>query len=476
MRTRLSVLAIAICAPFALVLTLAACGQALASSTWTKPAVLATCGAATSPRVAIPFSRPTVRSGEGAIIWLGTQLPGAGGCPSSPSASQTIDVAGVHSDDLPGLARSFTSGAAESVPLEGPLETTTTSDGHIVVVAGSAASSTLGEPEAMLAGGSVLPGVHALSPLYGPDDLVATANGYIGDADIATVSQTTSGTNEIALFVQRHYETSFGHPEYFAAGSQPITALALGMDFRADTIIVWAEGGELWSRWVTNKDVAAAPQKLGPCGSDPEISAVLSDDDRAFVAWSDTPAAGISGVTRVYLDHSAIGVVFKTPSVLAHFTQPANERLAPGSVVLERLAGEGLALVWPTMVDGRYAVEAANLTSHRLLTPSLLRVSGDDVRLGAVASGPANDIIALVEVAPRLSAGGFDTSHQAIYAVRSGENHMGIGFSALEPVAAAGPNTAPALAVDPANGRAIAAWQTLVDGVAQIAWSLRWQP
>jgi hypothetical protein len=328
----------------------------------------------------------------------------------------------------------------------------------------------------MLAGAPVVPGASSLTPLYGPDNLVATANGYIGDADVATVSRTTSGANEIALFVQRHYATSFARPVYLAAGSTPITALALGMDFRADTIVAWSSGGEIWSRWVTNHGHMGSIQRLGPSGADPQISAVLSDDDRAFVAWTDEPPLGVSGTTRVYLDHSAIGVVFKPTSPLEHFTEPADERLGPGAVALERLSGEGLAFVWPTMVEDRYAVEAAGLTSHQLLAPSVLSLTGSDVRLGAVATGPTDDVVAILEVAPRLAAGGFDLTQQALYAARSGTNHQGFGFDALEPVAAAGPNTDPSLAIDPASGRALAAWQAVVQGMPQVAWSLRWQP
>ena len=459
----------------ALILTIAAVALALALSsasaqTWSAPASIATCGGATQPKVVFPFSYPSRRSGEGGILWLGA----APGCPAGATGPTTVDVAGLHSDDQPAAARPLAGAPAAGVSLAPPLTVLGTTNGQVVAIAGSSAQTALASPEAVLGEGFATTGFHKLSALGGSADLLATANGFIGDADIADVVQTPGGSEQIELLAQRHFAFSFGPPVFLVpVGSAPVTALALGMDFRADTIVVWAAGGEIWAQWVTNHDrVKGAPQPLGPSGYAPQISTVLSDDDRAFVAWTDEPPLGTSGVTRVFLDHSAAGVIFHSAEQIASFTEPADVRLTPGALSIDRLSLEGLALVWPMMRGGNYALEAAGVTAHKILTPALISVSGEDLRLGAVATGPRDEIVVLVEVAPR-TATGFDATRQQILATRDGQTKgHPYDFTPLEQLAAAGMNSNPSVAVDPDTDRAVAAWQSVVPGVSTVQWAV----
>jgi hypothetical protein len=68
---------------------------------------------------------------------------------------------------------------------------------------------------------------------------------------------------------------------------------------------------------------------------------------------------------------------------------------------------------------------------------------------------------------------GFDQSHQQLLTTRSNEvrDPGGLGFGPLTQLAAAGPNSDPAVAVDPDTDTAVAAWQTTLYGVPAIDWS-----
>jgi hypothetical protein len=113
----------------ALTLLLATSGQA---ATWTAPATLPTCAAASSPKVVFPFSGPSTRSGRGAILWLG----GAPDCTGAAGAAETLDSATLHTDDRPSIPRV----AAAHLELLGPLESAGTTAGQLVAVVTTSAS------------------------------------------------------------------------------------------------------------------------------------------------------------------------------------------------------------------------------------------------------------------------------------------------------------------------------------------------
>src|ERR1700722_19015334 len=87
---------------------------AAGSPIWSAPATIDTCAPATNPKVVFPTSWPSQRSGRGAILWLG----GAPHCGRSGSSTgTTLDVASLHSDDLPSIPRSFVAGSGLGGPL-----------------------------------------------------------------------------------------------------------------------------------------------------------------------------------------------------------------------------------------------------------------------------------------------------------------------------------------------------------------------
>jgi hypothetical protein len=437
------------------------------AATWTAPATIATCAPAVDPKVVFPFSLPSMRSGRGAIMWIG----GAPSCNGGAGAASTLDSATLHSDDQPSIPRAVVAGH----DVVGPLHAASTTAGQLVAVTGDAGLAADGRPGALMAEGLAGGELHKLAPLGGPAGPVATADGYIGDADIVSTATALGGEQLIELREQRHYATAFGRPVVLAEGFAPITTVAVGMDFRGDSIVLWAQAGEVHAQWVTNAGEAYAPQVLGPAGYAPQLAAVLSDNNHAFVMWTDEPAPGTDGLARIYLEHSANNVTFgPTPAALATFAEPLEQRLTPGSIALMRLTpSEGVLAAWTAVVDGSYVVQAAGLTSTRVLAPATVAQSGSDLRLATIASGPDDDYVAVLESAPR-AATGFDTSEQQILAARSAPGGPGgVNFETPTVLAGPGQNSAPSVAVDPDTDRAVVVWQTVAAGLPAVAWAVR---
>jgi len=423
----LAIVAAATAAAFALA---SAGSPANAGLAWSTPAALPTCGAPTDPRVVFPYRTPNIATGPGAIVWLGS------GC---RTGRPTLDAA-VLSADAPGPPRSLT-----TVPLTSFAALAGTTRGQLVALAAAGGRALLGD-------GFATQGFTRLRKLGGSDSPVATQTGFIGDVDVATVSG-----SEILVRAQRHYMRRFGRAVAIRAGREPPTALAIGMDYRADRLIVWDERGEIYARYVTNDNHVKRLQRLGPAGYDPQISTVLSDDDRAFVIWTEEPAPGSAGTARILVAHSAVGPRFHRTRMLASFTESAMSRLPPGAVAAERLSSEGVALLWPARASsGDLVLDAAPARQYGVLAPRVIAIAGEDVHLGAVATGPRTERGALREAAPPGSAS------RALFAVRSNvvRDPGGLGFGALVELARPGPNSAPAIAVDPESDAAIAAWQS----------------
>jgi len=448
MLARLSIVTVA--------LALLTAGASAAS--WSQPATLRSCAPARDPQVVFPFSEPSQRSGRGAILWLGSPP----GC--SLARAVTLDSATLHTSDWPSVARS----ALGAGQLSAPLAATATTVGQLVAVLGGVAGTVLAE-------GSAGARLARVATIGAPGTAYAAADGYIGDADVVSV-ETIDGRQAIELRAQRHYASSFAPPVSMFEGAGPITSLSVALDFRADSVVLWAQGGEVHAQWVSNAGSASPPQVLGPAGYAPQIAAVLSDDGRAFVLWSDQPAPGSSAPTTIYLDHSAASVIFSAPPrAIATLIQPPAQRLGPGAVALVRMTpSEGVLAAWPIMLDGNYAVSAAGLTSSKVLPPATISQIGADLRLAALATGPRNDVVVVLERAARAPAGGFDQTQQAILAARTVPGGPGgVAFETPVLLAREGPNSAPAVAVDPDSDRAVLVWQTVVGGAAEIAYAVR---
>jgi hypothetical protein len=217
---------------------------------------------------------------------------------------------------------------------------------------------------------------------------------------------------------------------------------------------------------------------LGPAGYAPQLAAVLSDNDHAFVMWTDEPAPGAAGEARIFLEHSANNVTFPSgPRTLIAFGEPPEQRLTPGAIALARVApSEGVLAAWTLVQGGDFVVQAAGLTSASVLPAATISQPGADLRLAGLATGPRNDFVAVLESAPR-SAGGFDGTQQAILAARSTPGGPGgVAFETLTQLAPPGPNSAPSVAIDPKTDRAVVVWQTVVGALPAVAYAVRSGP
>ena len=278
----------------------------------------------------------------------------------------------------------------------------------------------------------------------------------------------------IELREQRHYERAFAAPRMLAtAGQAAISALALGMDFRGDTIVVWAQGGWVYARGVDNSGVIGPLSRLGESGAAPQLAAVLSDDTRAIVLWTAQQARGASGPTRVFFDQSATQLRFSSPQLLDSFVQPPSLRLGAGSEGVVRLSTEGVLIAWTSYQQGSYVVRAGGVTQHGA-EPSVLASDADaDERLAAVAPGPHDDAALALVRAPRTAAG-FAADGEAILATTSYHpSGGGVAFTAPQQIAAPAQNGSPSVAIDPASDRAVYAWRSVRDGAASVAYAVR---
>ena len=103
-----------------------------------------------------------------------------------------------------------------------------------------------------------------------------------------------------------------------------------------------------------------------PPGYAPQLAAVLSDNNHAFAMWTDEPPPGVSATATIYLEHSGDHVTFGPPHALVSFTEPAQQRLTPGSLALVRMSpSEGVLAAWTSVSDANYVVSAAGMTSAR---------------------------------------------------------------------------------------------------------------
>ena len=358
----------------------------------------------------------------------------------------------------------------------GPLESATTTAGQLVAVAGDPADAVGGRPGALLGeglAGGVLP---VVVPLGGPDSPVATADGYIGDADVVSTATSLGGDQLIVLREQRHYARSFARAITLEEGFAPITALTVGMDFRGDSIVLWAQGGEVHAQWVTNDGDVYAAQLLGPAGYAPALAAVLSDNDHAFVMWTDEPAPGRPGEAQ------------DLPRALGQQRRSAGRAAAARDV---RRAGgpaprAGLDRAGPghALGGGAGRLDAdlgRQLRGAGRRTDELPGAAGGDDRGARRRPAPRrarrpardNDFVAVLESAPR-SPSGFDASQQAILAARSVPGGPGgVAFETPTQLAAPGFNSAPSVAIDPDSDRAVVVWQTVVGGVPAVAYAVR---
>ncbi len=475
----------------------------------------------TAPRdCALGASRAATGEGFGAALAV-NDLPGGG----RALAADAGGLAEVATAVGTALGQVVAVGPARSTAAAGggPRATPTVAGGDTVTKQAATGAST-GVGAGALTEGKIAGAFGAPQPLGGPAAPVAASSAYLGDVAIASPVRTRAGW-AIAVRPQRHYSESPARARLVPVGAGPVEAVAATMDYRAEVLLVWASGGAVHARKLSPAGALGPTQRLGSftVGSpDPELRALLSDDGHSIVAWRNQSVAPGTPTTTIELSISGGGLAFGAPQVLERFRDLGGFVPPAGSLRLLRLSSEAVVIAWTGVNADRYVVRASPVSLRRgAWAPVAISSGGStdaqaggsiDVQAGAtrapasggqtgsnrtrtskgrtganrspatdavladIAAGPDAEAFAVWRTAPSLANGAPNPQRWAIRAARGHYAGQGeVSFTAPELVAAPGPNGPPAVAVDPASGRALAAWVSLASGggVGRIEYALR---
>jgi len=322
----------------------------VAEGSWSAPRVLAAgCALVGGPQVAFPSEGPTLPTGEGAIVWASEESR----CESSASGAPptfAVTVAAIGRNERPSSVRER---ALEGV-FTGELTAVGADFGQLAIAAGAQ-----GEIVSAGAGTEVLQG-RATRPLGSPAAVAAglpsvLTRAYLGDVAVATVAP-----GQIDVRVERWDHRGFHPNRVVPVGAGPVTAIAVTMDYRSDLLLAWQQSGSIFARVLRAHGTDDPTQRLGPSEPEPQLQAMLSDNNHGMVAWSSTSPAGSGGsaapVTTTYIDISGTGVRFGGPQTVATYSDPAEVGKSEGSLALVRLADENVQMGWTTVEDGHYVV------------------------------------------------------------------------------------------------------------------------
>jgi hypothetical protein len=463
-----------------------------ATAKWSAPAILSGCSGTGAPHVVFPSDSPTQGTGPGAIVWS-TSSP----CPSGAG----VLVAAISPEDVPGQPALPRTAAGQTIVLRGSVAATPGPYGRIVIAGASAGEGAVPADELLLTEGQAGGPFAAPTALGGPASAFAFTTAYLGDVAFASLIDAPSGSatgsanqssdgsgahlqagpaggvdgrdgdgSGVQLRVQRHHAYRFAAPALLGAagaGSTSVQALTVALDYRSDALAAWSEHGSLYARELPASGVEQPVQRLGPGPpSGGRIAAVISDDDRAIVAWSYRH----DGQTSVYVARSEAGVRFTGPQLLEDFPDPPD---LPGYVVsprIVRLSSESVMLAWTGAVAGHWAIRVAAIDLNGVHPPNTISPPGRDALLADLAPGPDDEALALW-TEPLQSAAGLDLGSQAIFAARGFDAYPEqVKFAASEQIAPPGPNSEATVAFDPSSDRAVAAWRT---GAGQLAYAIR---
>jgi hypothetical protein len=303
------------------------------------------------------------------------------------------------------------------------------------------------------AGGPLSP----LGAIAGAASTSALASGYLGDAAVASPLSARGGRARIQVRIERYFAHGFSAPMTFTgAATGPVGALTFAIDYRTDAIVVWYQAGAIYARDLPASGTVHATERLASAAAQTSITALISDNNRAIVAWAEQQG----DQTSVYLDQSARGVLFGAPRLLERFSNPGALRSPSASPRLIRLSSESVMLAWAGAEGGHWVVRTAAIDQRGLRAVSTISAPGSDALLAGLEPGPDGEALALWSEPQRTPQGQLDVHRQAIYAARGVDAAPGRTiFSKPEQIAAPGPNSDATVAFDPASDRALALWR-----------------
>jgi hypothetical protein len=380
--------------------------------------------------------------------------------PSCPQGAGTL-IAQIGAGDVPGEPSYALAHGGARLPLRPPLAIAPAPHGQLAIAGSGGASG----------GGTLVQGRAAgpFSPLGGlagsvarPANALFTA--YLGDIALATPIAGGLDNDGVELRIERYFARSLSPTITIrgAASGGTIESPTVSLDFRTDAIVAWRQAGALWARDVRASGRAQPTQRLATVARAPRVTALISDDNRAMVAWADEE----HGHTSIYLDYSASDVRFGKPQLLERFANPAGIAYPAKSPLLTRLSSESVMLAWTGAQDGHWVVRTAAIDLNGLRKASTITPPSSDALLYDLQPGPSGEAIALWGEPQRQANGELDLGTQALVAARGIDASPGITiFGGAEQVAPPGANGEATLAFDPNSDRAVALWRGAGDAI-----------
>jgi hypothetical protein len=450
-------------AAFSLTVSVASPAAAAGTPQWSAPAVVSSCAALGAPRVLFPSNLPNRSTGPGAIVWS---------APPSCPGGEGARVAAIGTDEQPGATRLPSTAAGQPIDPREPLTAADGPHGEIVI-AGTSPSSL---EEGLAVQGKADGAFSALDTVSGSAAPFAMTTAYLGDVALASPAPAAIREGEPRVLVERFFAhnaaqrvaasptgisraagvPSEGSSRNSKLGAGPVSDLTLAMDFRSDALMVWVQRGAIYAQDLPGSGAHHPIERLGPASPGIHISALLSDDNRAIVAWADDSG----GQTRVYLDRSATGVRFGAAKLLERFQDPDGLSSPSDSPQLVRLSSESVMMAWSGAAEGHWSIRTAAVDLDGIGAPTTIPTPGQDALLADLAPGPDNDAIVLWSEPQPGATGQPTTSEQALFAARGIDAFPDSTiFGAPEELAPAGPNSEATVALDPDSDHAIAVWR-----------------
>jgi hypothetical protein len=417
---------------------------------WSAPAAVSGCAAAPAARVLFPSDSPSHATGRGAVVWSA-----AAGCPGGEGAR----VSSIGRGEVPGTATIPRTVAGRPIAPRGPLVAAGAPHGQIVIggSASGAGTGTGGPRNGQLIQGPAEGPFSTLAPAHGSAAPMALTTAYLGDVALASPPAGTARSGAVQVHVERFFSHRFVRDASASASATGAPrALTLAMDYRSDALAVWVKGGAIYARDLPGSGAHHPIQRLAQTVATPTVTALLSDDNRAIVAWDEQRGTE----TSVYVDRSATGVRFGTPQLLERFRDPDGLSSPAASPTLVRLSSESVMLAWAGAADGHWVVRTAPVDLNGVGAIGTIAPAGADALLSSLAPGPHGEALVLWTEPLPTAAGAADTQRQAIFAARGVDALPGrTVFGEPEEVAPPGPVRDATVALDPASGRALAVWQ-----------------
>ncbi len=411
-------------------------GSSTKGDRWSAPAMLDACADAT-PAVAFPADSPAHGTGPGAIVWSVGRSCGNG--------------AGAH---IAELGAADDPRAVESLPAPRPATgaqatVTGASEGRLFLSSDGALRETgpSGAPATQLAAAA-------------PGAPIALATAYRGQAVALYAPWSTSRARSEGQLVLRREPFLDGDDASTSVVSGPhpgrIEALAVALDYRTDAIAAWLQGGYLYARSLPHTGPRPPARRLTHIEGHPQLAALISDDGRAILAWSEREGDH----TSVYAEITEPGIRFVAPRLLERFRDPGGAPPPEGSLRLARLSSGRVLLAWPGASGGRYVVRLAHVSVGGVQAPRTIAAGdrGGDAVLADLTPGPRGDALVLWNDANARAGRQLNRSIFAAYATLSPAGVPLLGSA--ERVAPSGAVGGPVAAFDPDSDRAIAVWRT----------------